>query len=338
MTKYKAFILFTLLSLSLVVKSQTPSEDPSHYVLDTYDNFNSFNTSLWNRVPNNTWGLETYNPNNVTASGGVLTLKCEKIGNNYISGGIETVNKKAFSYGYFEIESQLPLKDRGYWGGFWLHSGGGTCIKGIDPGCYPTGKDTVTRTWHEMDILEPNGCDCEVGTQFHTGNHGTVSECCTNGTGTIATGLNDLSASFNKFALIWTPQSTKVLVNNNVVAEFYESQYIPSQPMFVFLTFQIDAWGCAPYSTTTFPAYWKYKNFKYYRLKTDCSNGITQSNFNFLNHDYKVQKFYSLSNSTVPNNSNIVLRATDYVQLNGEFTVPLGSTLSIITHYNTCPN
>lgn len=100
MTKYKVLIIFTLLFMSFVVKSQTPNEDPNHYILDTEDNFNSFNYSLLgSKVPNNTWGLETYDSSKVTASGGVLTLECEKVGSNYISGGIETVNTKAFTYG-----------------------------------------------------------------------------------------------------------------------------------------------------------------------------------------------------------------------------------------------
>ena len=112
-------VLLIFLSLNFALYSQTPSEDPKHYVLDTYDDFNSFNSNLWNRVPYMTWGLETYSPNNVTTSGGVLTLKCEKVGNNYISGGIETANnKKMFFYGYFEIESKFPARgNRGPWSG-----------------------------------------------------------------------------------------------------------------------------------------------------------------------------------------------------------------------------
>jgi len=312
--KCKAFIFFALLSLNLPIKSQTPSEDPKHYVLDTYDNFNSFNSQLWNRVPNNTWGLETYNPNNVTASGGILTLKCEKIGGNYISGGIETVNKKAFSYGYFKTPAS---GNKGPWGGFWMHTGQGG--------------------WDEIDIFEPNGNDNFLGTQFHSGVHAThngVYKAKAN----VYKGFSDLSKNFNHYALIWTPQYVQVLFNGSFLYEIVAPEYIPSHPMFVFLTFQIDAWGGAPNASTSFPLYWQFKNFKYYRLKTDCPNGITQSNFNFTTHDYKVQKFYSLTNSVVPNNSNIVIRATDYIEFNGDFTVPLGSTFTATTHCNTCPN
>jgi beta-glucanase (GH16 family) len=315
----KKILILIFICVGFIAKSQTPSEDPNHYILDTEDNFNFFNYNLWgSKTPNNTWGLETYDASKVTASGGVLTLECEKVGNNYISGGIETVSTKAFSYGYFEIESKLPLSGiRGPWGGFWMHTGEGG--------------------WDEIDVLEPNGCDCELGTQFHSGvfaTHGGTTRSYAK----IYDGFPNLSNNYNKYALIWTPKYVQVLVNDEILYEIVDPLYVPSHPMFVFLTFQIDPWGCAP-NMSTFPTkYWRFKHFKYYRLKTDCSNGITQNNFNFSNHDYKVQKFYSLSNSTIPNNSNIVLRATDYIELKGIFTVPLGSTFTAITHCNTCPN
>ncbi|MDL2227925.1 glycoside hydrolase family 16 protein [Odoribacter sp. OttesenSCG-928-L07] len=321
---HKVLLLPSLLVLSFLIKAQTPNEDLEHYVLDTYDNFNTFNSNLWNRVPYMTWGLETYNANNVTASGGVLTLKCEKIGNNYISGGIETANKKTFSYGYFEIEIKTPASgNKGPWGGFWMHTGEGG--------------------WDEIDVFEPNGNDNYLGTQFHSGisaTHNGIHRLSSETHPNHFTGYPDLSANFHKFAVIWTPKYVNVLFNGTSVYEIVEPEYIPSHPMVLFLTFQIDAWGGAPNSSTSFPLYWQFKNFKYYRLKTDCSHGITQTNFDFVSHanKYKVQKFYSLTNSTVPNNKNIVLRATDYIELKGEFTVPLGSTFTAITHCYTCPD
>ncbi|HSO89273.1 MAG TPA: glycoside hydrolase family 16 protein [Draconibacterium sp.] len=338
----KIWALIIFLKSFNIVSSQIPSEDPRHYILETEDNFNSFNSALWNSTPNNTWGLETYNANNVTTSNNTLTLKCERIINgndtSYISGGIGTVNKKLFSYGYYEILTQMPTKSKGYWGGFWMHSGGGQCIKGIDPGCYDVNTDTITRIWYEIDIFEPNGNNSLDGNKFNFGSHNTISECCTDANGTELTLPIDFSASFNKLALIWEPNKVKVLVNGVEKYIIDDSKYVPTEPMALFLTFQIDAAGGKPTPSTLFPAYWKYKNFKYYRLKTDCLNGITQSNFDFVNHDYKVQKYYSLTNSTVPSNQNIILRATDYIKLNGEFTVPLGSTLKLITHCNTCPD
>ncbi len=319
-TKAYCSLLLIFLSMHLSTYSQTPTADPNHYVLDTYDNFNTFNSSLWNSTPYYTWGQETYSPNNVTASNGVLTLKCEKIGNNYISGGIETVNKKDFSYGYFEIESKTPPSgNKGPWGGFWMHSGAGGGA-------------------NELDIFEPNGLDNYYGTQYHIGlGVNLPNNNDTTWHNTIVSTNQNLSSGFHKYAVIWTPGYVQYLLDDQPVYEVVNQSYIPTHSMYVFLTFQIDTDNRAPDASTTFPLFWRYKNFKYYKLKTDCNTSIVQSNFNFINHDYKVYKSYTLTNSTVPANFNIVLRAKDYIQLNGEFTIPLGSTFTAITHRGICP-
>ena len=317
--RYCLLILALLFMQSSIVCSQTPTEDPNHYELDTQDNFNSFNSTLWNSVPNNTWGQETYSANNVTASNGVLTLKCEKIGNNYVSGGIETVNKKDFSYGYFEIESKtLTSGNKGPWGGFWIHSGSGGA--------------------RELDIFEPNGLDNYYGNQYHIG-LGIDSQYQNDTTwhNTTIQVSQNMSSDYHKYAVIWTPKYVQYLFDGEPVYEVVNPKYIPSNPMYVFLTFQIDVDDRAPDASTTFPLFWRYKHFKYYKLKTDCNTSIVQSNFNFVNHNYKVYKSYTLTNSTVPENSNVVLRAKDYIQLNGEFLVPLGSTFTAITHRGICP-
>ncbi|KWW40575.1 MAG: hypothetical protein F083_1501 [bacterium F083] len=317
----KPLLALVVLSMATpLLYAQTPINDPNHYILDTYDNFSYFNSNMWNSVPNNTWGLEVYNSNNVIVSGGKLTLKCEKTGNVFVSGGIESVHKKSFSYGYFEIESKTPTSgNRGPWGGFWMQTGDG---------------DNV---WDEIDVLEPNGADTYYGTQYNIGvsandsggNHLAIAKKINN--------LPDLSADFHKYAVIWTPKHVQLLFDGDLVYEEVNPNFIPTHPMYVFLTFQIDRKGNAPDASTIFPLYWQFKNFKYYRLKTDCSISVVEDNFDFVNHDYKVYKSYSLSNSTIPNNTNVVLQARDYIILNGEFNVPLGSTLTMITHHGICP-
>lgn len=312
-----SFLLILLSMRISIMNSQTPYDDPKHYILDTEDNFEYLNTNLWNNNPNFSWGQETYSPNNVIVSNGVLTLKCEKIGNSFISGGVKTSGLRSFSYGYFEIESKTPLSgNKGPWGGFWMHTGEGG--------------------WDELDVLEPNGWDNYLGTQYHIGVSASNSGSHESFAKTI-TVSQDMSSSFHKYAVIWTPKYVQFLYDGTPVYEVVDPVYIPTHQMFVYLTFQIDVDDRAPDATTTFPLFWQFKHFRYYRLKTDCNTSIVQSNFDFINHDYKVYKSYSLSNSTVPDNSNVVLRAKDYILLNGEFTVPLGSTFMAITHNAVCP-
>jgi hypothetical protein len=208
---------------------------------------------------------------------------------------------------------------RGPWGGFWLHSTGD----------------------HEIDVLEPDGCDTEKGTQFHSGSFKPETyPAPEENNAKIYGGFPDLSMNWNKYALIWTPKYIKVLFNDNLLWEIDDIEFVPFNPMFLFLTFQIDKYApCTPTNNGTFPTLvWRFRKFKYYRLKTDCSVAVGPVfNFDFSTHDYKVHKSYTIYNSVVPSSSNIVLRATDYIELSN-FTVPLGSTFTAITHFETCPD
>ncbi len=318
-------ITFTILVLlPIIAKTQTPLLDPEHFILDTWDNFNSFDYNLWgSKLPNNTWGLETYDSSKVSAVGGMLTLSCDRVAQpfsanryTYISGGIETVGTKAFPFGYFEVESQLPQSGvQGPWGGFWMHTGDGG--------------------WDEIDVLEPDGCDCKLGTRYNIGASATHSGIHSS-TAIELGGFEDLSIGFNKYSVLWTPKYIAFFFNDSTVHEVVNPLYIPTHPMYVFLTFQVDPGGCSPLSN--FPTmYWKFKKFKYYRLKTDCDNPLIAENFDFINHDYKVQKYIKLKNSIIPQSSNIVLRAKDFIELSRNINVPLGSTLTLITHNSICP-
>ena len=57
---------------------------------------------------------------------------------------------------------------------------------------------------------------------------------------------------------------------------------------------------------------------------------LIESNVDFTTFNYAVKKSITIGNSTIPQNSNVTLRATDFIQLNGGFTLPLGSELNIV--------
>lgn len=343
-------VLIILLLILNNINAQDVSND-HNYELDVEDNFNYFNSNLWNKTPWYTWGQEQYIPENVDVANGILTLKCERIISyildddilknasniyndsvegikrptvitSYISGGIQTVHKKSFSYGYFEIESKIPNKSRGYWGGFWLQSG-----------------SVQTNDYYEIDIFEPDGCDCELATQYHNGSISTTDGITEGSESNIIKVNKDISESFNKYAVLWTPTRVEFYFNGELMDAVINPKHVPTGPMYVYLTFQINKpTYCGPYLSSIFPAYWEFKNFKYYKLKTDCSVPIIANNFDFLNHDYKVYKYYSIGNSAIPSNSDIILHAKDYIELKGGFSIPFGSTLTAITHCYTCPD
>lgn len=340
----RRFVLCSIMLLFYITSiAQNPYEDTTHWELIIHDTFSSLRDTLWEKVHDMSWGLECYSDEKTVLSNNTLNLTCDINPNYnpddnqsrpYVSGGIWSLNKHAYSYGYFEIETKMPPRSRGYWGGFWLHAGGGY-------DCPTMGEAKV---WHEFDIFEPYGCASEDANHFSYGAKKTEIECVSNqkcGEAYLNTYLDE---GFNKIAAIWLPKEASIIVNDiykTKINDDYDTNYIPSIPMYLNITFQIDKdslWHCPPDASSVFPATWQYRNFKYYQLKTKCNEDINEEYFDFINHDYYVQKSYHLTNSTVPNNSNVYIRAVNDIVLDGDFEVPLGSSFNAIVHYGICPN
>jgi hypothetical protein len=51
----------------------------------------------------------------------------------------------------------------------------------------------------------------------------------------------------------------------------------------------------------------------------------TSDYINFATFDYRVKKSITISNSTVQSNQKVTLRATDFITLENDYTVPLGA-------------
>jgi len=75
-----------------------------------------------------------------------------------------------------------------------------------------------------------------------------------------------------------------------------------------------------------------------YTLNMDCASVINTCSFNFVAHDNKVKKSITIGGTSCSNTmptsgsgANVALRATDFIEIKGEFTVPVGSQLSIET-------
>lgn len=330
--KHIVLLSLLLIYFSSFCQKYTPKLD-RNYQLSFTENFSSLDPAIWNNPTTQSWGLETMIGANATVNSNILTLKAES---NYNSGGIETINKKDFHYGYFEVESKFPLyHNRGPWGGFWLYSG-----------------NSVT-SWDEIDILEPNGCDVFKGNKYNIGSHYKPSGVSNVTTGKVRIGQRvpfplpppvDLSASFHSYSAIWTPKSLDFLCDDNNVFSIANLNSIPVNPMFMYLTFQIDHHACPPDAGTTFPLYWQFRNVKYFSLKTECdlqiSNIGTGVPFDFDSHDYKVHFSYSLENSVVPSNEDtpVCLHAKEFIELRSDFEVPVGASFTAITHHSVCPN
>ena len=68
-------------------------------------------------------------------------------------------------------------------------------------------------------------------------------------------------------------------------------------------------------------------NTNIWEVRDNHDSGGTQIP-NFNTYNYAVKKYISLSNTTtIPPNSNITLRAAEYIELTNGFEVPLGAEL-----------
>ncbi len=353
MVKLGLNLVFILLFSIGICRTQTPNNDP-HWILDFSENFDSINPSIYN-YSDSQEDIYKFEPANVSINSGQLNLTAIDGGSQFLTAGINTRGKKEFSYGYFEIDAQFPIGPNraGYWCVFWLQKGS----------CHNYG---------EIDIWEPNGQDAIFNDRYHCGLWGTsgspttIDSChqclpidpgscncedlyCKRKSGFLPS-LGGSLTSWNKYSFEWTPQHGIYYHNNQPIDfatfptdnlnDFHpafpgNAQIVPSRKQELYLTFQMDEYV---QPTTTFPAVLKFDNFKYYRLNVDCNTPLVAGHFNFMAHTYRVQKFISLTHSAVPLNTKIFLRAVEYVELNGSFTVPLGSELTVITHYGFCPN
>jgi len=237
---------------------------------------------------------------------------------NYTSGAI--FSKSLFHYGYFEIRCKLPELSSSYYTG-----------KGFGPNfwMWPNPPDSYSNTpvsWSEIDIYEFDG-----ETNKHTCNvH--YEDTWTSHWSLRTNSQFDFDVNFNSyhtFACEWTPNYINFYFDDKLVRST-NTQYVNDLiPMNICVDINVPAsnFGKNFVSNSLFPYTYEVDYVRMYSLKMDCNTVVNQSNFNFSNFDYAVKKSYTLSNTTVPQNTKVTLRATDYFELKGEFTVPYGSEL-----------
>jgi len=166
-------------------------QNASAYELTFADEFNSFNTSVWN---DHIW-YETSNPTkNYTVEDGKLKIWPQRdASGKFFNRTIDTDGKYYQTYGYFEIEAKLPV-GKGTWPAFWLFN-------------------HIGDRRPEMDVMEayaggaaPWGFNDSNGIAHPQAYAPTVWKGPNElvGTRQYDTGM-DLSAGFHKYAVKWEP-------------------------------------------------------------------------------------------------------------------------------------
>ena len=352
MKKTTLFIMACLF-ISHTTFAQTPATDP-HWQLKWEDEFNGtlVNTTKWGFMPD--WGYCGYgahntipppsgNGTNHVVSNGTIKLISKKETTvctewnqvtsikDYTTGVL--ISQEAWKYGFFEIRCKIPeiSKDYSCYGfqtNFWLWP------------FYQGAYDGYV-TWSEIDIFEIvvdsnllgesnlHSCNAHYKDRSHvnTPASSAAEHIYPDGYKFIV----DFT-DFHKFSCEWTPSDIRFYFDDKlfrIASPEFASKLIPMNIFIdigtprllndtVFATFKPNA---------LFPYTYEIDYVKVYNLKCN-KNTVVNEISNFNTYNYAVKKSISMSNATtIPPNSNISLRATDFIELKAGFEVPLGSEL-----------
>jgi len=239
-----------------------------------------------------------------------------------------------FLYGYFEIKCKLPV-NRGAFPAFWLWDSSAGNYREIDifeyswPITERIGNFGSSR-YFEGQIYYYNGARPSDDADLTYGRHGYA----------IPSSNTDLT-NWHTYGMEWSPRRVLFYFDNNLVGS-YIGDSIPSLSMNLVVNNAVDNYATpngVPL-TTGYPNEMIIDYVKVNKLKCACStNAAVQNNTQLSSFDYKVYNTITIggygNDINIPSNSCVSFRATNTITINGNFTLPLGSSLNLITH--ACP-
>jgi beta-glucanase (GH16 family) len=337
--KFKNYIFISFLFLTNNIFGQTPANDP-HWQLLWEDNFTYFDSNKWVKAENCDHGGEPqiYTANNVDIWQGKLRIRlleqtvncctappttwicggCHSKTHYYTSGWINTKDNYNMLYGYAEARIFFEYGN-GLWPAFWLWSSESRYeeidIVELFPGVLETGNNIYYGQRHDEN-MNTSHLHYDINTVRVSKNY--------------IYPINNYN-NWHTYAIEWSPNKIIIYVDGVVVNNIPNPNI--SDPKSIILNMALVDPNkndiVLPYATGTM--YIDY--IKTYELENDCSTPIWTCNYNFSSHDNKVKSVISIGGSGCSNalspNENIVLRAKNYVQINGDFTVPIGAELYI---------
>lgn len=335
-----------LLGFFAGINGQLPPEDP-HWRLILNESFDTLDLSIW-KVANDFdhYGepqVYTERKKNVFIEDGILVLKifkekyrcrdlhqaaCNKPWYDYTSGWIETAPVMQLQYGYMESRIRLP-HGNGLWPAFWT---------------FVTDDAPEPRTASEIDVFEMLGTHPRtvMGTNLHIAycdcgkndchcSHLNDQMCPEVDPRILCHGLDvdipDYTKDFLVYGLEWTPSKIIWYVNGEMV----RSSANPGihLPVRVIFNLALTPWYL-PDDSTPFPSEMEIDYFRIYQTESDHLS-IDSVAYDFTVSDGFVKETIIIGGdgamNSVPEYSNVTLRATESIEIRGDFSVPLGAQL-----------
>jgi len=191
-------------------------------------------TSKWTALEEKDGGfksLQYYRPENVTVSGGKLTITARKEkykGKSYTSGFVETSGKFNYKYGKIEARIKIPA-GYGFFPAFWLW------------------QENHKKPYQEIDIMENIG---RYKTTIYSCHHYTAGKRITHDYGKIK--IKNANA-FHTYTLVWTEKELKSYVDGKLY--FKTKKKIPKESMYIILNLAVGGvWPHSPKKSTKFPS------------------------------------------------------------------------------------
>ncbi len=311
--KYNRIIILLLFISVNNADGQTPTNDLNWQPYFTEDFSAPIDWNKW-QLPSGNWQptREYWTTNNVVVSGGNVNFLVDEFqSGKYHVGGLETKNT-SFPYGYYEIKWQVP-QNMGRWVSWWL------CC-GVSSGS----------SWEELDFYENN--DVSSNSIFNSNIHSTGLGC--NFPTSANRVNNDMTTSQNILGVEWTPSVLIYYYNNVPVKEIFYNSCIPyGRQSKLYITPGLSPW-INP--NLTLPSNTTVDYVKVWTLKKNLIDISVSNNSQLSSFVYNLKKSISINASvnaiSIPVGQNSTFRATDSISIVGDFTVPLGSELTLFTH------
>ena len=331
--KIKLFnLLIIYFSSNLISFSQTPANDKNWNNTPSFsDEFNSFDDNTWYKHlgwgrTTNDWDF-TFEDANVYIDNGKLILKADYHSGDSkpIHSGAITTKNSNFLYGYFEIRCKLNSLGIEYMPAFWVwDSYNCDCNSTLNPHC----------DWNnEIDFFEAFAesssdlTNITVSSNMHWRNNGCTTYSYFDGTFK----KNNVTNSFHTYGYEWSPDFI-IFYFDGSPYRFLRNNHVANHSLRLVANLGFRG---RPNTYPTFPGYMEIDWIKVYSLNVDdSSSDVNICQFNPSTFNYSVKKSITIGgsgcSSSLSQNDNVTLRAVDFILINGDFTVPLNSELTIL--------
>ena len=338
-TRTSIMIIFLTIPLNMFCQ-KNPSQDIRGWNILFEDDMSVFNDNVWQKDNFVTRGTDEneepqiYMSNNCTIENGKLVLRTQKeeppiiynhhdcyyLGRHgYTSGEISS--KVKYQYGYYEIYAKLPA-GKGCWPAFWF---------------WDANYSQNNPWYNEIDMFEGDGadvtkltCNRHYGYTYpveNTKKDSSIFFSCQ-----YASAYHWYGVKWDQYRIVWYLDRRVIREENNTYGGFGIQH-----PMWLFVNLALKPKEGPPAHDVN-SMYVDQANG--YQL--DCSDknvviDLAHPILDFSTYNWKTKKSITLNGSTtIPQNSNIVLYATDFIKLDKGFSVPLGAEL-YLDICNECP-